>query len=71
MRELITAQAQLVRQQSHAIKQLKGMVSVQTQRVVESARPGPEVRPLHAQLAAIGDRRMLGMYDARFHSTNR
>ena len=71
LRELLSTQAELVREQSHAIRQLKGMVSVQTQRVVNSARSRPEVRPLDAQLAAIGDRRYLGMYDARFHSTNK
>ena len=71
MRELLSTQAELVRQQSHAIRQLKGMVSVQTQQVVKSVRAKQEVRPLDAQLAAIGDRRYLGMYDARFHSTNK
>ena len=29
------------------------------------------VRPFDAQREAIGDRRYLGMYDARFHSTHR
>ena len=71
VRELLSVQAELVRQQSHAMKQLQGMVKVQTQKVVNAARPKPEVRPLDAQLAALGDRRYLGMYDARFHSTNK
>lgn len=71
MRELLGQQAELVRQQSHAIKQLKGMVKVQTQQTVDAVKSRPAVRPLEAQLAALGDRRYLGMYDARFHSTNK
>lgn len=30
----------------------------------------PNIRPFDAQRAAIGDRRYLGGFDARFHSTN-
>ena len=72
MRELLSQQAELVRQQSHAIKQLKGMVKVQTQQAADAVRiQKPALRPLEAQLAALGDRRYLGMYDARFHSTNK
>lgn len=37
--------------------------------VATGARSAP-VRPFEAQLAAAGDRRSLGLYDARFHSTN-
>ena len=31
---------------------------------------GSAVRPFEAQLAAARDRRSIGLYDARFHSTN-
>lgn len=37
----------------------------------ESAGWDGNLRPFDAQRAAIGDRRFLGGYDARFHSTNR
>ena len=71
VRELVSAQAELFRQQSLAISQLKSMLQVQTQQVVKAAQPRTELRPLDAQLAALGDRRYMGMYDARFHSTHK
>jgi hypothetical protein len=31
----------------------------------------PSIRPFDAQRAAYGDRRLLGLFDAQFHSTSR
>ena len=38
-------------------------------RQIESVPKPPRMRPLEAQLAAIADRRQLGLYDSRYHST--
>lgn len=52
---------------------IKGMQRqiAEDSKMVSSSRSGP-INPFEAQRAAgIGDRRYLGKYDARFHSTNR
>lgn len=72
VRELLHTQAELVRQQSTMIQQLSKSVQTQTQHVVKAAtQPSNLMRPLDAQLQALGDRRYMGMYDARFHSTHK
>jgi hypothetical protein len=65
MRQLVSGQQALLQKQTQTIDELKSLLTVQT--------PAPPkkgvVRPFDAQRAAYTDRRLLGMYDARFHST--
>lgn len=54
--------------QIDTIKSMQRQISESSQK---ASRSGP-INPFEAQRAAgIGDRRYLGKYDARFHSTNR
>ncbi|KAK9805474.1 hypothetical protein WJX72_000323 [[Myrmecia] bisecta] len=78
LREQMAAQSQIIQAQGRTIDSLRGTLqlrppstysgpvrSLSTAGTSTSEAP----RPFDAQYAAIGDRRFLGMYDARFHST--
>lgn len=65
MRRIITAQQSLLTQQEETINDLKQLLEAPS----PPAKKGI-VRPFDAQRAAYTDRRLLGMYDARFHSTH-
>ena len=66
----------LVSAQQATIGQLQALVADQARLTVNgmgvslNGSSNGVVRPYDAQRAAIGDRRYLGMYDARFHSTH-
>lgn len=66
----------LVSAQQATIGQLQALVADQARLTVNGVGASLNgssngiVRPFDAQRAAIGDRRYLGMYDARFHSTH-
>jgi hypothetical protein len=62
MRGLISAQQGLLKQQEATITELKSLLEPPVEKK-------GVVRPFDAQRAAYTDRRLLGMYDARFHST--
>eukprot|EP00884_Botryococcus_braunii_P014525 jgi/Botrbrau1/23073/Bobra.0243s0014.1 len=62
MRQLLSSQQKLLKQQEATISDLKLLLEP------PPAKKGV-VRPFDAQRAAYTDRRLLGMYDARFHST--
>jgi hypothetical protein len=71
--EAMERQEGVLRQQEAAIEQLRNSVT-QQQPVLPLLRSGwnTSIRPFDAQRAAsYGDRRLAGMYDARFHSTRR
>lgn len=73
--EAMRKQEQVLNQQEAAIQQLRNSIVQQplVQPKVQSVSGwNPAVRPFDAQRAAsYGDRRLAGMYDARFHSTRR
>jgi TolA-binding protein len=61
---------QLSQQQQHDLQH-----DLQHQQLVYGASQSgwwdPSIRPFDAQRAAYGDRRLLGLFDAQFHSTSR
>ena len=66
-------QAERLERMHREVSGLKGALSIATQqrhkqRSLALPPPTPAMRPLEAQLS-IANRRQLGMYDARFHST--
>ena len=77
--QLRSQQRQILEQQE-ALAHLNALIKPQPLHPPTSATLGlqrppasvvkPPLRPFDAQLAAAGDRRAIGMYDARFHSTN-
>ena len=75
MRRHLKAQAEQLERLSREMATLKGTQSIATQQrakqrslLQQQHLPTPALRPLEAQLS-IANRRQLGMYDARFHST--
>lgn len=69
----VTAQQQVIQQQQSLVDELRACVTCNRTFAVNApaASPPPApVRPFDAQRQAIGDRRYLGLYDARFHSTS-
>ena len=73
--EAMKRQEKVLKQQDAAIEELRNSVT-QQRPFLPQVHPvtswNPAVRPFDAQRAAsYGDRRLAGMYDARFHSTRR
>ena len=77
--ELVTTQARMLQGQMHDLEQARSLIdmhamtntlsmSAPTQTI--KAGWNKDVKPFEVQRTAIGDRRYLGGYDARFHSTN-
>lgn len=73
----VTAQAKALQEQMLAVQQANQMIDIKT--AGTAFRPSSpsqqsgwnkDVKPFEVQRNAIGDRRYLGGYDARFHSTN-
>lgn len=77
--ELVTNQARLLEGQMKDLEQAKGLIDLHAMtNTLSAAAPtqtikagwNKDVKPFEVQRCAIGDRRLLGGYDARFHSTN-
>ena len=77
----IRSQQRQILEQQEALAHLNALIKPQPlhpptsaslglQRAPAAATVARPLRPFDAQLAAVGDRRAIGMYDARFHSTN-
>lgn len=77
LQNIVKEQQAIIQQQQDAIDGIKGYITKQRQSSLSSVKPPHlwrgeprEVRPFDAQRVSIGDRRYLGLYDARFHSTS-
>ena len=77
--QTVTAQAKALQDQTLAVQQARQLAeSTDASRSIRSADSfssrqsgwNKDVKPFEVQRNAIGDRRYLGGYDARFHSTN-
>jgi ABC-type transporter Mla subunit MlaD len=82
---LVEQQQHSLVQQQATIQQLQDTVQQLTQQQNEQQQQqqqqlsgasqtgwwDPSIRPFDAQRAAYGDRRLLGLFDAQFHSTSR
>ena len=77
--ELVTNQARLLQTQMQSLEQARGLIDLHTMtNTLSAAAPtqtiqagwNKDVQPFEVQRSAIGDRRYLGGYDARYHSTN-
>jgi TolA-binding protein len=66
---------QLSKQQQDQQQQQQQQQQPQQHQQLSGASQGswwdPSIRPFDAQRAAYGDRRLLGLFDAQFHSTSR
>lgn len=78
LRKLLHLQQSIIDKQQNSIDQLKKLVEqqhqtnqAQKQNAGQQASTGwnSSISPFEAQRIGIGDRRLLGLYDARFHST--
>ena len=77
--ELVTAQARMLQGQMHELEQARSLIDMHAMTntlsltaPTQTIKAGwnKDVKPFEVQRTAIGDRRYLGGYDARFHSTN-
>ena len=78
--ELVTNQARMLSEQVQALEQARSLINMHSMTSTLSATAptqtikagwNPDIKPFEVQRSAIGDRRYLGGYDARFHSTNK
>lgn len=75
LRRQVEELRQLVLVQQESLQQMHTATAA-TNRATQTSAPKypmwrPPATPFEAQAAAIGDRRLLGLYDARYHSTKR
>lgn len=78
--ELVTKQARMLQEQMKDLEHAKGLIDMHAMTNTLSASAptqtikagwDKDIKPFEVQRTAIGDRRYLGGYDARFHSTNK
>lgn len=77
LKGLVQAQQDILYSQKAKIDQLTETLQEECLRATQAAGPGllpgtpqlPLLSPFEAENLAFGDRRLMGMYDARFHST--
>lgn len=78
--ELVTNQARLLQEQMKDLEQARSLIDMHAMTNTLSASAptqtikagwDKDIKPFEVQRNAIGDRRYLGGYDARFHSTNK
>ncbi|GIL42900.1 hypothetical protein Vafri_727 [Volvox africanus] len=76
LKTLVQAQQDILYSQKAQIDQLMETLQEERLRVAhspvlveEAPQPTPHLRPFDSQRIAYGDRRLMGLYDARFHST--
>ncbi|CAL8465534.1 g5070 [Coccomyxa elongata] len=66
MQSLLRSQQRQILEHQEALAELHDLITSQP----VAGQQNGSVRPFEAQLAAARDRRSIGLYDARFHSTN-
>ncbi|KAL6759865.1 histidine phosphatase superfamily [Haematococcus lacustris] len=73
LHQTVLAQQAQLELQARQIAELRAELRARQAVLQPAPRPGwnPSVSPFEAQRVAIGDRRLLGLFDARFHSTAR
>lgn len=75
LKAMVTQQQKDLQRKDLTVSQLQSKL-LQVQQQLRESNEAPKrdstgnLRPLHAQSKAIGDRRGVGMYDARYHSTS-
>ena len=75
LRDMVSQQQRDLQRRDLTVSQLQNKVlqvqqELRTKEKPSSRDPSGSLRPLDAQQKAIADRRGLGMYDARYHSTS-